>query len=226
MDRRTRLYIVLTAIFLTSLVVADIIGSKFVLIGDLTLPVGLIPFPVTFLLTDLINEYYGKKATRRVTWLGLAMAAYAFGIVLLGRVLPTAPRSPLPGDVFEQVFGASNRLYVASLTAYVVGQLTDIWAFGFLKRLTRGRFLWARATGSTLVSQGLDSFAVATLQLSGTTLADGTTADLAYIVQIATTGYVLKFFLALGLTPVIYLGHGVMQSVFGLAPLAPDDADA
>ncbi len=219
MDLRQKIYLCLVSGFITALIVADIIGGKFVQIGSVTLPVGLIPFPITFLLTDIINEYYGKRAARRVTYIGLVMAAFAFLIIWTARHLPTSPKSPLPGDVFDQVFGASNRLYIASLTAYTIGQLADIWIFVQLKKITGSRFLWLRATGSTVVSQALDSFTVAYMQLHGVTLADGTIASFSYILQIALTGYTIKFFLAVGLTPVIYLGHEILHYLFKLKPL-------
>jgi len=223
MDVRHRLFVYLTATFVASLLVADIIGGKFFAVGPITLSVGMIPFPVTFVLTDLINEYWGKEGARRVTWVGLAMASLAFVVILLARLLPVSPRSPLPQPVFDQVFGVSNRLYVASLTAYVIGQLSDIWFFHLLKRLTKGKALWLRATGSTVISQAIDTLVVNFVLLWGTTLADGSHASVAYILQIAATGYAVKFVIALGLTPLIYAGHGVMHRRFGLVPLPPDE---
>src|SRR5258706_13923174 len=98
MDIRQRIYLVLVCTFITALIVADIIGGKFVSIGSVTLPVGLIPFPITFLLTDLINEYYGKRAARRVTYLGLVMAGFSFLMILLARHLPVFPKFPLPQE--------------------------------------------------------------------------------------------------------------------------------
>jgi len=219
MDLRQKIYLCLVSIFITALIVADIIGGKFVSIGPVTLPVGLIPFPITFLLTDLINEYYGKRATRRATYVGLVMAGFSFVIIWLARHLPTSPKSPVAGDVFNQVFGASNRLYIASLTAYLVGQLADIWVFVQLKRFTKGRHLWLRATGSTVVSQALDSFTVAYLQLHGVTLADGTIASFSYIMEIVLTTYTIKFIIAVGLTPFIYTGHEILHYLFKLKPL-------
>jgi uncharacterized integral membrane protein (TIGR00697 family) len=222
-DIRQKLYLFLTCAFVTALVVADIIGGKFVSIGPVTLPVGLIPFPITFLLTDLINEYYGSRAARRVTYIGLVMAGFSFLMIFLARHLPVSPKSPLPQDVYDQVFGASNRLYIASLTAYLLGQLSDIYIFTVLKRLSKGKLLWLRATGSTVISQGIDSFTVAYLQLSGVTLADGSTASFQYILQIFATGYTIKFFIAVGLTPLIYTGHEILHYLFKLKPLAVDE---
>ena len=224
--RRSRLYTGLTAIFVTCLLVADITGSKFFRlplfrIGDyefVTHSVGMLSFPITFLLTDLINEYFGARAARRTTWIGLGCALLAFSLIWLGRMLPVAPESPLSQPVFEQVFAMSNRLYVASLTAYVFGQLADIALFGFIKRKTGGRFVWLRATGSTVVSQSLDSFLVTFILFQGVVGADGQPPTLPTILRIAATGYILKFALAIALTPLIYLGRVLIRRQMGLLP--------
>ncbi len=227
LDTRSRVFVALTAAFVTALLIADLTGGKFFRlqlfsIGGyefVTHSVGMLSFPITFLLTDLLNEYYGAKAARFVTLVGLGCAAMAFLLVLVGRALPVAPESPLPQAAFEQVFGMSNRLYVASLTAYLVGQLSDISLFGLLKRLTAGRLVWLRATGSTVVSQALDSFVVTFILFYGAAGADGRMPETSTLLGIAATGYILKFVLALGLTPLIYLGRWWLHRRFGLQPL-------
>ena len=229
-DTRARIFVGLTAAFVTALLIADLTGGKFFRlqlfsIGGfefVTHSVGMLSFPITFLLTDLINEYYGAKAARFVTLIGLGCAAMAFVLVLIGRALPVAPESPLPQAAFDQVFGMSSRLYVASLTAYLVGQMADIALFGVLKRLTAGRMVWLRATGSTLVSQALDSFLVTFILFYGAVGADGKMPETAALLAIAATGYILKFVLAMGLTPVIYLGRWLLHRRFGLQPLPPE----
>ena len=163
-------YVVLTSLFVTCLIVADVIGVK---IFELTLPFsvlgfktvehtcGMLTFPVTFLLGDIINEYYGPKATRTTVYIGLAMSIFVFGMMNIAQALPYLDRpfnvSPL---AFNTIFGSAKLMYVASIIAYLVGQLIDIWLFGVIKRLTRGNYLWLRATGSTVISQLLDSFVV------------------------------------------------------------------
>jgi queuosine precursor transporter len=231
-DARTRVYIWLTAIFVTCLLIADITGSKFFHFGLFTIgsytfvthSAGMLSFPITFLLTDLVNEYYGKRGARRMTYIGLAMAALAFLLIVAARKLPPASGSPIPQETFEAVFAMSNRLYIASLTAYFFGQLADIFLFGVLKRLTAGRMVWLRATGSTVVSQALDSFLVSTILLYGVARPDGTPWGLPDIMEVAATGYILKFFIAVGLTPVIYLGRRIIHDRFGLQPLPPEPA--
>ncbi|MSQ83935.1 MAG: VUT family protein [Myxococcales bacterium] len=225
---RSRVLTALTAGFVTCLLVADITGSKFFRLELFTIggyefvthSVGMLSFPVTFLLTDLINEYFGAKAARRTTYLGLACALLAFGLIFLARQLPVAPQSPLPQPVFEQVFAMSNRLYVASLTAYLIGQLCDIALFGLFKRLTNGKLVWLRATGSTVVSQLFDSLAVTFILFAGVSAADGKAPPTSALLEIAFTGYILKFVLALLLTPLIYAGRWLIAARFGLTPAA------
>ena len=226
-----RLYLWITAAFVTCLLVADLIGSKLfsvhVLGFDVLHSVAMIPFPVTFLLTDLLNEYYGKAAARRVVYIGLASAGLCFVFLLVGDVMPIASISPITQDQYDAVFGNARLMYVASLTAYLIGSMLDIFAFGAIKRLTGGRWLWLRATGSTVISQMVDSFVVTAIFFgSRKTLGDGSPVTLRAILAIAATGYTLKFFIAIGLTPLIYAGHRVMHRWFGLQPLPADDAAA
>jgi uncharacterized integral membrane protein (TIGR00697 family) len=231
-DVRGRVLIWLTGGFITCLLIANLTGSKFffldlftiqVLDGSFTFvshSVGMIAFPVVFLLTDLVNEYYGAKEARRMTWLAAAMSLLASGLVYLARVIPADVNSPVPQPAFDAVFGQSNRLLLASLVAFVIGQVCDIWIFGRLKRLTGGRLVWLRATGSTVVSQALDTVLVTSILFWGTVRAeDGLVWTLPQILKICATGYVLKFLLALALTPLIYLGRWFVRARFGLSPL-------
>lgn len=198
-----RLFVILCAVFVTALVVADIIGSKLILVGGVVFSAGIIPFPLTFVLTDLINEFYGKDGARFVTFLGLGMAIFCALLLWLARVIPAADHSPIPFDTFNMVFGLSGRMFLASLTAYVFGQLLDIQVFFVLRRLTHEKFLWLRATGSTVISQLVDSFVVTMIAFSGK-------LPLPEILQVASNNYTYKFFIALGLTPVCYLGHALI----------------
>lgn len=223
---KDRLYTTLTALFVTCLLVADLTGSKFFrldlfTLGDyhfVTHSVGMLAFPFTFLLTDLVNEYWGPAGARRMTWNGLAAAALAFALIYLDRKLPVAPQSPLSQEAFESVFAMSNRLYAASLTAYVVGQLADIAIFSALRRFTAGRMVWLRATGSTVVSQALDSFVVTALLFWGVADQRGEVPSWGTILEIAATGYVLKFVIAVALTPAVYAGRWWMRTRVGLRP--------
>lgn len=230
-DNRARLYTILTAVFVTCLLVADLTGSKFFFVplghvGSwelLTHSVGQFAFPVTFLLTDLVNEFYGRRGARQLTWTALGCSGLAFLLVLAARLAPVSPQSPVPQEAFEAVFGMSNRLYVASLLAFLVGQMADIWLFGVLKRATRGRMVWLRATGSTVVSQAVDSVLVTWILLAGVPNQTGAPPSTTELVHIAGTGYALKFALALALTPLIYLGRWWMREKLGLQPALADE---
>lgn len=232
LDARTRLYLWLTGVFVTSLVLANVIGVKLfrfelTLTADWTVPIshtaGMLPFPITFLLTDLLNEYYGKKAARRVTWIAFAMAAFAFVLVWAARALPTLEGIPGTADArsFETVFGSSSVMYIASILAFLVGSMLDIGIFGVFKRLTGQKLVWLRTTGSTVISQVFDSFVVTWLFFQGLPLLLGQqTAGFDFVLKTAATGYVLKFFIAVALTPGIYLGRWAIRRWFGMTPAA------
>lgn len=227
---RQTIYIWLAAIFVTCLVLANIIGVKvfrFELpIGSWDIPIehtmGMLPFPITFLLTDLINEYYGKRGARRVVYVSLAMAAFAWILIWISRKAPTLEGIPgtATAESFENIFGAASLMYIASLIAFLCGSLLDIFLFGFFKRLTGGKMIWLRATGSTVISQLFDSFVVTfTFFLFIPLLLGMETKAVGWIFGTALTGYVLKFFLAILVTPFIYLGRWIIREWFGLRPL-------
>jgi uncharacterized integral membrane protein (TIGR00697 family) len=235
-----RLYVWLAAFFVSCLLIADIVGIKLFHIPlgfSFRLPwvdspvtavehtCGMLTFPVTFLLTDLINEYYGKKGARRVTYIALAMAAFVFIIMNIAQAMPylEAPYN-VKRDNFDAVFGSAKVMYIASMCAFLVGQLSDIAVFGFLKKLTGGRMIWLRATGSTVISQLLDSFVVSYIAFSlGRRLfpdpANPPPAPFIDILKIAATGYTLKFVIAVAITPLIYAGHSLIHRLFGMTPV-------
>ena len=233
LSRAQSAYLWLAMVFIASLLVADIVGIKLFRI-PLPFPVlgfdaiehtcGMLTFPVTFLLTDLVNEYYGARAARRLTYLGLAAALFVFAVINLAQALPylDAPYN-VRREEFDAIFGSAKIMYIASLCAYLVGQLSDIAMFGFLKRLSGGRLVWLRATGSTVVSQFIDSFVVSYLAFSlGRQLfADPANppAPPAAIPAIAVTGYTLKFVIAIAITPLIYAGRAAMRRWIGVEPI-------
>ncbi|MFP2962208.1 queuosine precursor transporter [Myxococcus sp. 1LA] len=222
LDRRLQLFVVLTGVFVTSLVVGDIIGVKLfeAKVGSVVavMSIGMLPFPVTFLLTDILNEFYGKKAARFVTWVGFFMAIFAFIVIGIAVQVPWAPLTRADDytgtveNAFNNVFGGSQRILVASMIAYLVGQFCDIALFNGLKRLTRNRLIWLRATGSTLVSQLIDTVVVQYVAWTGV-LPNST------ILSIIYTSYVVKLLVAVGLTPFIYLGHAFVERKLGIAPV-------
>lgn len=235
MNAPQKVYLWLTALFVTSLLIANIVGSKFFHFGTVGLfgtevhvehSVGMFSFPLTFLLTDLLNEYYGQKGARRATFIGLAMSLLAF-VLLMGAVhAPPAPagRTFVDESMFDRVLGASGVMIFASMVAYMVGQFVDITTFAFMKRLTGGGLLWLRASGSTVISQAVDSLCIMTVLYFNSTLADGKAPDLEFTLVAALKGYLIKFGIAVLITPLIYLGRAIVRNVFGLAPLPPEAA--
>jgi queuosine precursor transporter len=227
LDKRSKLFLTLAAVFVTSLVVGDLIGGKLIegsVLGfAFTLTVGMIPFPVTFLLTDLINEFYGKRAARTVTWVAFAMAVYALVLVKIALGIPIAGFTH--SDAFEgvkdasfnNVFGSGQRILIASIFAFLSGQFTDVAVFHVLKRASKNRFLWLRATGSTAVSQLIDTVVINVAAWYGTSTEPRLPAIIA-------SSYVTKLVIAVALTPAIYMGHVLVERLLGMKPVRLDDA--
>jgi uncharacterized integral membrane protein (TIGR00697 family) len=209
LDRKQQFFVWLTAIFVAALITGDFIGGKFWVLFGYNLSAGIIPFPLTFVLTDVVNEFYGTEGARRLTFVGLGAAVFVWLVIQLALHLPPSPVSPIPDAVFQSAFGTSSRLYVASLSAYVVGQLLDISIFRTLRRITGHRLLWLRATGSTVLSQAIDSFTVSFVFLAGN-------QSLGFITHNAANNYVGKLIMAVLLTPVIYAMHAVFRRRFHL----------
>jgi uncharacterized integral membrane protein (TIGR00697 family) len=214
LGRREKLYVYLCGVFLTALLIGDTIGSKLFSVDiplglttlHATLSVGAIWFPITFLLTDVINEFYGSQGARFVTFLGFFMAIFAFLVILAARFIPANGFSPISQDVFNNVFGNANRIFFASLCAYLLGQLLDIGVFQFAKRLTKSKHIWLRSTGSTLISQLVDTIVVTYVAFYGK---PNMTSDV--LRGMALTSYAVKVMLAIGLTPVIYALHTLIH---------------
>lgn len=222
LNRPQKLFVVCAAVFLTALVVAEATASKFFTAFELpfaisifgmeftrvTMTAGVIAFPITFIITDVLNEYYGKRGIRFVTFVGMAMIIFEFILLYIAMEVPVDPSSPVPQEAFDQVFGNSLRVIVGSLTAYLVGQLVDITLFHWLRQLTEGRMLWLRATGSTFGSQFIDTFIVLTVAFAG---------QLAFqeIIAITLFNYAYKFIIAVLITPIIYMVHWAMDAYLG-----------
>jgi uncharacterized integral membrane protein (TIGR00697 family) len=205
MDRKQHLYLWLAGIFITALIVGDMIGGRFFRVAGIDLSAGMLLFPLTFVLTDVVNEFYGPVGAKRLTFLGLGMAGFTF---LMTKIVLGLPPSRLgtPPDTVATVLGTQQRLYIASMAAYLIGQLSDIAIFGIFRRLTGHRLIWLRATGSTLVSQAIDTVVVNFVFLSGKESVDS-------ITRIVFHSYIIKILFAVGLTPVIYAAHGLILRV-------------
>ncbi|MDE2997409.1 MAG: queuosine precursor transporter [Bacteroidota bacterium] len=222
LTRPQKLFVVCTAIFLTALVVAEATAAKFftafslpftitifgVEFNEVVMTAGVIAFPITFIITDLLNEYFGKPGIRFVTWIGMCMIIFEFGLLQVAMGVPTSDISPVPDAAFNTVFGASGRVIMGSLVAYVLGQLADITLFHWLRGLTNGKHLWLRATGSTFGSQFIDTFVVLTVAFFGQ-------LSFGEIVAITLFNYSYKFIIAIVITPVIYGAHWVMDRYLG-----------
>lgn len=225
-DARLKLFLFLACLFVTSLLVGDLIGGKLYQteVGGLalTISVGMIPFPVVFLLTDLINEFYGARSARFVTMVGFAMAWFTILLLMVAGAVPWAPftlAADWPGvrqDSFDNIFASSRKILICSTVAYLIGQLVDIFIFHALRRRLKGRFLWLRATGSTVVSQLIDTVVINLLVWYGT-------MPLRDLVSIMATSYLVKLVTAIALTPLIYAGHALVERGLGLEPYVADE---
>jgi hypothetical protein len=144
-----------------------------------------------------------------MTYVGLAMLLLTYAILSASTSLRAASYTPYPAQWFQTIFGSSLRLIVASLTAYLIGQLLDIALFVLFKRWARGRYIWLRATGSTVVSQLVDTVVVQFINFAGVLAVSD-------IWALAQNSYVLKLILAIAMTPLIYLGHAILERTFHL----------
>ncbi len=188
----------LSSLFITSLLVANITAGKLVKLGSLILPAAVFIFPVTFLVTDVVCEVWGKKRASELVWLGFLMSIILTGYLQLGRVLPPAPVWPYQG-AYEAIFGAVPRIVLASLCAYLISQTHDVWAFNYWRQVTRGKHLWLRNNLSTMVSQLMDTAVFITLAFAGTVPWD-------MLAGMIFSQYLVKLVLALADTPFCYLG--------------------
>jgi uncharacterized integral membrane protein (TIGR00697 family) len=161
-------FVVLAAFFVTALVVSNIIAVKLVEISGRIFPAGLVIFPLSYLLGDVLTEVYGIRAARRVIWLGFACNLLAIGAIQAAIHLPAAGFWEENEGAYEQILGTTWRLFLASLTAYVVGELANAYVLAVMKGATGGRFLWTRTIGSTIVGEGLDSAIFVTIAFAGT----------------------------------------------------------
>jgi queuosine precursor transporter len=159
-------FVVVAAVFVTALVVSNIIAVKLVEMSGRVFPAGLVIFPLSYLLGDVLTEVYGVRAARRVIWLGFACNLLALGAIQAAIHLPAL--DPDFQRAYEQVLGTTWRLFLASLAAYVVGELANAYILAVMKGATGGRFLWTRTIGSTIVGEGLDSLIFVTIAFAGT----------------------------------------------------------
>ena len=205
-NRKDIVFLVLAGFFITNAIVAELIGGKLVqFFGLFTQSIGIILWPVIFLLTDLINEYYGKDGVRKLTYITVGLISFTFIVLSVALAIPATSFSPVSDGVFTTVFGQSQWIIVGSIIAFLLSQLVDVYVFWSFKKLTGDKHIWLRATGSTMVSQLIDTFVVQYIAF----VLPGKWAFSDYLTN-ASWGYAFKLLVALALIPMIYLGHYVI----------------
>ncbi len=225
--RRERVFLVLAGLFIGAMAMLNIIGiTRFVRIGPLTLPVGVLPYPLTFLCTDLIGELFGRRRAVHVVSVGLLVNGLILLTLWLGQALPAVDVAAQPpwqvlhfsesvylpdgsemkeqGELFSLIYACTAGAVFASMAAYVAAQFCDVYLFDFYKKLTRGRHLWLRNNGSTLVSQLVDATTVIFLTFGASVLRGERT--LSSLLVLILSNYAFKFCVALADTGPFYLG--------------------
>lgn len=204
-----KIFIILSCLFIALLVVSDVIGGKTITysslqsfdIGSLKIlpiiSVGIIPFMAIFVLTDLINEFYGTHNARFISIVALCINILILGILKVSTLLPAYNHSVINDQTFNIVFNQSMRIMIASNCAFLISQFLDIYIFQIIKKYTQSKFLWLRMTGSTAISQLIDSFII-------TYIAYYQLMQNNEIVSLASNNYIIKLFIVILLTPVCY----------------------
>jgi queuosine precursor transporter len=200
--RKANLFVMLGGFFIANAVMGEMIGSKLINIGPFLFSMGIVPWPVVFLSTDLINEYYGRDKVRQLTFLTAGLITYAFILLYLSMLFRASTISPVDDNAFNKVFGQSMWIIVGSLSAFLASQLVDVVVFWAIRHRTGHKFLWLRSTGSTIVSQIIDTFIVGGIAF----WLPGKISFENYI-SLSVSGYVGKLLIAILITPLIYLGH-------------------
>ncbi len=217
-----KIYLYFAALFITSLVVSNLIFQKFFywypfkgeIFGSrlFELSVGILPYPLTFLITDLISEIYGKKAANRVVTAGIFASFFSIGILLVADYVPALESSPVDDATFTKVFSLSPLAVLASMIAYLFAQFFDIKIYHYWKKLTQGKMLWLRNNFSTFTSQFLDTFSVVLLlSVFGILPWD-------LFMGLVISGFVFKVIVAALDTPLLYLFVWIFRKKFDLKP--------
>ncbi len=240
-SKKTNLFIILSGIFLTNAILAELIGVKIFsgeralgltpahwtffgeYVLDFNLTAGAVIWPVVFITTDIINEYFGKKGVRKITFLTALFIAYIFLVISIVTALPPAPfwldvnnMDPQGNNfnieyAFDTIFKQGLGIIIGSLVAFLLGQLIDVFVFQKLRKLTGAKMIWLRATGSTLVSQFIDSFVV--LGIAFYVFGNWSIPQL---IAVGIINYIYKFTVAIILTPLLYLGHDLIDKYLGI----------
>jgi uncharacterized integral membrane protein (TIGR00697 family) len=216
------IYLLLAGLFITSLVVSNLIFQKFFywyplnlkVLGNslFELSVGILPYPITFLITDLISEIYGKKRANQVVVTGIFASFFSMGILLIANEVPAIKNSPIDDETFNQVFALSPIAALASMIAYLLAQFVDIRIYHFWKNLTQGKMLWLRNNFSTFSSQLIDTvLVVGLLSIFGV-------LEWKLFWGLVISGFLFKIIVAALDTPLLYLFVGIFRKTFDLKP--------
>jgi hypothetical protein len=212
MTNQTKL-ILLTGGFIIALATANIISVKLIHIAGVTLPAGIIAYPLTFLFTDAIAEVWGKKTARTVVWIGFGANLLMVLLIYIGKILPSAP-DWAGQSAYETILGGTPAIVGASMLAYLASQHHDVWAFHFWRDKTRTRFLWLRNNASTMVSQAIDTgifISLASLTVWG--------LPFSKMVGMMLAQYLAKLAFAAADTPFCYLLTGWVRGKINLKPI-------
>jgi len=213
-----KIYLYLAALFITSLVVSNLIFQKFFywrpfeinLFGNqlFELSVGILPYPITFLITDLISEIYGRKKANQVVVAGIFASFFSIGILILSNIVPAIENSPINDETFNEVFALSPIAVLASMIAYLLAQFVDIRLYHFWKKLTKGKMLWLRNNFSTFTSQFIDTTLVIGL------LSVFNVLQWNQFWGLVLSGFLFKILVALLDTPLLYLFVNIFRKTF------------
>lgn len=245
-ERRERVFLVLAGFFLCAMTMLNIIGiTRFIQLGPLALAVGVLPYPITFLCTDLISELYGRSRANFLVTVGLLLNGFILGTMWVANQMPSvglesqppwqllqlAEEVALPDgssvsnsvELFTLLYATTTGAVVASMIAYIAAQYCDVFMFHFWRRLTKGKHLWLRNNGSTLISQGVDSFMVITVTFGAQFLA-GAMSGGAMLVLMASS-YLFKVLAALADTLPFYAGVHYLKKYLELTDEQLDSHD-
>lgn len=213
-NKALQLYLFLAALFVAALITCNLIANKFISLDlgfhTFIISAGVLPYPITFLITDLLSELYGRKKTNWVVAMGFFASVLVLGILLLANNFPAIEESPISDEIYHQVFANSWRVIGASMIAYLSAQFLDIRLFHFWKRLTKGRHLWLRNNASTILSQLLDTTLVVLVLFAGQIPFNN-------LLEFILHGWFFKLLCALFDTPFLYLAVYRARKYFGLS---------
>jgi len=235
-----RLFFILSGIFIANVILAELTGMKIFSLTkalgledfhlpfgekgalDLNMSVGILIWPFVFILSDIVNEYFGKSGVRKMSVLAAILILYCSGLILIGTNLPPADfwqeingKDPQGNPLninyaYKMIFNQGVSIIAGSITAFLISQMVDVYAFHYIRRLTGSKKLWLRATGSTVISQLIDSYVILTVAFY--LMGNWTFLQ---VLQVGTVQYIYKVSFAILLTPLIYLFHYIIDNYLG-----------